>query len=77
LEGVDRLYAKIAGRPVGALLANAGRGLGRAFLDQDFDDARFVIDTNITGTVYLIQKVGRDTAITLWISLPVRCAARA
>ena len=43
----------------GALLANAGRGLGKAFLDQHFDDARFVIDTNITGTVYLIQKVGR------------------
>src|SRR3954470_18654675 len=34
LEGVDGLYARIAGRPVAALLANAGRGLGRAFLDQ-------------------------------------------
>jgi len=60
LEGVDALYAKIGGRPVGALLANAGRGLGKAFLDQDFNDVRYVIDTNITGTVYLIQKVGRD-----------------
>ena len=43
-----------------ALLANAGHGLGRAFLDQDFDDIRHVIDTNITGTVYLIQLVGRS-----------------
>src|SRR3954468_11770129 len=59
-EGVDQLYEKIGGRPVAALLANAGRGLGHAFLDQDFKDARYVIDTNVTGTVYLIQKVGRD-----------------
>src|SRR3954451_14927416 len=60
IEGVDELYEKIGGRPVTALLANAGRGLGHAFLDQDFKDARYVIDTNVTGTVYLIHKVGRD-----------------
>ncbi|MFL6212659.1 MAG: SDR family NAD(P)-dependent oxidoreductase [Blastocatellia bacterium] len=60
LEGNDKLYAAISGRPVDALLANAGHGLGRAFLDQDFDEVRHVIDTNITGTIYLIQKVGRD-----------------
>jgi len=60
IEGVDALYAATRGRPVDALLANAGRGLGHAFLDQDFDDLRRVIDTNITGTVRLIQKVGRD-----------------
>ncbi|MGQ9371435.1 SDR family NAD(P)-dependent oxidoreductase, partial [Azospirillum sp. A39] len=60
LEGVDTLYAALAGRPVDALLANAGRGLGHAFLDQEFADARRVIDTNVTGTVYLIQRIGRD-----------------
>lgn len=60
LEGVDKLYVAIGGRPVSALLANAGRGLGRAFLDQDFGDIRHVIDTNVTGTLYLIHKVGRD-----------------
>jgi short-subunit dehydrogenase len=60
LEGVDKLYAAVRGRPVDALLANAGHGLGKAFLDQDFSDVRHVIDTNITGTIYLIQKVGRD-----------------
>jgi short-subunit dehydrogenase len=60
VEGVDELYDAIGGRPVDALLANAGHGLGRAFLDQEFEEARHVIDTNITGTVYLIQKVGRD-----------------
>ena len=59
LEGVDELLDAIDGRPVDALLANAGRGLGKGFLDQDFDDIRHVIDTNITGTVYLIYEVGR------------------
>ncbi|MDQ3249139.1 MAG: SDR family NAD(P)-dependent oxidoreductase [Chloroflexota bacterium] len=60
LEGVDKLYAAIQGRPVDALLANAGHGLGKAFLDQDFHDIRHVIDTNITGTVYLLHKVVGD-----------------
>ena len=60
IGGVDRLYSNIGGRPVAALLANAGRGLGKAFLDQDFDDIRPVIDTNVTGTVYLVHKIGRD-----------------
>jgi uncharacterized protein len=62
LEGVDQLYnaARELGRPVEILIANAGRGLGHAFLDQDFDEARRVVDTNIVGTIYLVQKVGRD-----------------
>ena len=59
-EGVDKFYQAANGRPVDALLANAGHGLGGAFLDQDFEDVRHVIDTNITGTVYLIHKVARD-----------------
>jgi short-subunit dehydrogenase len=59
-NGVDKLYAAIEGQEVDALLANAGHGLGKGFLDQNFDDVRHVIDTNITGTLYLIQKVGRD-----------------
>jgi uncharacterized protein len=59
-DGVDALYDAAKGRPVDALLANAGRGLGKGFLDQDFREARHVVDTNITGTIYLIQKVGRD-----------------
>jgi short-subunit dehydrogenase len=60
VEGVDRLYDKIDGHEVEVLIANAGHGLGRGFLDQDFDEARHVVDTNITGTIYLIHKVGRD-----------------
>src|SRR4051812_1602333 len=60
MEGVERLYAAANGRAVDALLANAGRSLGGAFLDQSFDELRHVIDTNITGEIYLAQKVGRD-----------------
>jgi uncharacterized protein len=59
-EGVDALYSAARGRPIAALLANAGRGLGRAFLEQDFEEVRDVIDTNVTGTLYLIQKVARE-----------------
>src|SRR5678816_3252983 len=59
-EGVDKLYDAARGRQVDALLANAGHGLGGGFLDQDFDEVRHVIETNITGTIYLIQKVGKD-----------------
>lgn len=59
-DGVDSLLTKLAGRPVAALVANAGHGLGKGFLDQEFEDARHVIDTNITGTVYLIHQIGRE-----------------
>lgn len=58
--GVERLYQAIADRPVEALLANAGRGLGKSFLDQSWEDIQQVIDTNVTGTLALIHRVGRD-----------------
>jgi len=60
LEGVDQLLTRTNGRPVDALLANAGHGLGQGFIDQDFSEVRHVIDTNITGTIYLIQKVAQQ-----------------
>lgn len=60
MDGVNKVLAAVSGRPVAALIANAGRGLGRAFLDQDWNDIRHVIDTNVTGTVYLIQKIGQQ-----------------
>ena len=58
-DGVEALVAAIGNRPVDALLANAGRGLGNSFLDQDFEQARRVIETNVTGTAALVQQVGR------------------
>lgn len=56
-EGVDQLLARAGGRPVDLLCANAGHGLGHAFLEQDPSAWRHVIDTNVTGTLYLLQKV--------------------
>jgi short-subunit dehydrogenase len=58
--GVDALYQALDGRHVELLLANAGHGLGHGFLDQDFDEVEHVIDTNITGTIYLIQRIARQ-----------------
>jgi short-subunit dehydrogenase len=58
-EGNDRLLAAIGERRVDVLAANAGRGLGHAFIDQDPADWRRVIDTNVIGTTYLLQKVAR------------------
>jgi short-subunit dehydrogenase len=57
IEGVDQLLAATDGRQVDLLCANAGHGLGHAFLDQAVADWRHVVDTNITGTAYLLQKV--------------------
>jgi uncharacterized protein len=59
-EGVDKMLALANDRPIDAVLANAGRGLGKAFLDQEFEEIALVIETNVTGTVYLLHKVGRE-----------------
>ena len=60
LDGVNDLYVALRGRDVDVLIANAGHGLGKAFLDQDFLEAKHVVDTNIVGTIYLIHKVVND-----------------
>ncbi|MCE3272127.1 MAG: dehydrogenase/reductase oxidoreductase protein-like protein [Ramlibacter sp.] len=58
-DGVQQLINCIDGRAVDALMANAGHGLGGSFLQQDFKAVLHVINTNITGTVHLIQQVAR------------------
>jgi short-subunit dehydrogenase len=58
-EGVDRLVQLIGGRPVDLLLANAGHGLGHAFLDEAVEDWMHVLNTNAMGTLYLVHQVGR------------------
>lgn len=60
IEGVDKLLAAANGRRIDVLCANAGRGLGHGFLDQKVADWRHVVDTNITGTAYLLQRVLPD-----------------
>lgn len=56
-HGVKQLLDQVRGRPIDVLIANAGHGLGHGFLDQAPEEWRHVIDTNITGTLLLIQPV--------------------
>lgn len=67
-QGVDALFAKAQeiGRPIDALFANAGRGLGKAFLDQEPADIQRVIDTNVSGTVYLLHRFVGDMRRQGW-----------
>ncbi|MDV3456857.1 SDR family NAD(P)-dependent oxidoreductase [Sphingomonas sp. HF-S4] len=57
IDGVDTLLAAARGRTVDVLMANAGIGTGGPFLEQAVASWRHSIDTNVTGTVYLLQKV--------------------
>jgi short-subunit dehydrogenase len=67
-QGIDALYAKAQeiGRPIDALFANAGRGLGQAFLDQNPAEVQRVIDTNVSGTVYLLHRFVNDMRRQGW-----------
>jgi len=58
-EGVDKLCKALGARQVDALMANAGHGLAGSFIEQDIERIQHVINTNITGTIYLIQQVAR------------------
>ena len=60
IEGVDKLLAAAGERRIDVLCANAGTSKGGAFLEQDVAIWRHAVDTNITGTLYLVQKVLRD-----------------
>src|SRR3546814_12400564 len=59
-EGVQQVWSAVRDRPVDALLANAGRGLGHGFLDQDLDKDRQVVNLKLIGTISLNHKVGRQ-----------------
>lgn len=61
-DGVDTLLAAVGSRSIDVLCANAGHGLGKGFLDQDPVEWRHVIDTNIVGTLYLVQKAVKRMA---------------
>lgn len=59
-DGVRQLCGHVdsLSRPLALLMANAGAGLGRGFLDEDLDRALHVVDTNISGTIILVHHVG-------------------
>jgi short-subunit dehydrogenase len=56
-DGVDRVVQVVGDRPVDALMANAGHGLSGDFLDQRPEDWMHVINTNVTGALYLVQRL--------------------
>ena len=58
-NGVDQLLSFIGNREVDVLVANAGHGLGHGWLEQSTRDWMHVINTNITGTLLLIQPILR------------------
>jgi short-subunit dehydrogenase len=58
-QGVRQLLDVVGERPVDVLVANAGHGLGGAFLDQSPQEWRHVVDTNVTGTLLLIQPLAK------------------
>ena len=58
-QGVKELLTRIGERPVDVLVANAGHGLGHGFLDQAPTEWMHVINTNISGTLLLIQPIVR------------------
>lgn len=63
-DGVHALRAAIeaAGRPVDALAANAGFGLGGRFTETDLDTEINMIELNVVGTVHLVKHVARGMA---------------
>jgi short-subunit dehydrogenase len=58
-QGVEQLMHAVGDRRIDVLIANAGHGLGGGFLDQEFGAVLHVINTNITGTIHLVQLAAR------------------
>lgn len=56
-DGIARVWEAVKDRQVDYLLANAGRGLGHAFIEQEWDRIEEVIALNVTGTTSLLHKV--------------------
>ena len=56
-QGVKQLLNAVSNRPVDVLVANAGRGHGGAFVEQNPGCWKHTINTNVTGTLMLIQPV--------------------
>ena len=61
-QGVRQLLDRLGQRPIDVLVANAGHGLGGAFVDQQPQEWQHVVNTNITGTLLLVQPIARMMA---------------
>lgn len=58
-EGIDALFDVIGDRKVDYMMANAGRGLGGAFLDQSEAEINEVVRVNVIGTTDLLHRTVR------------------
>ncbi|MBD2091139.1 SDR family NAD(P)-dependent oxidoreductase [Microcoleus sp. FACHB-1515] len=61
-DGVEKLYSQIqaTGRPVEAIVINAGVGVGGAFIETDLQKELNLIELNIASTVHLAKRVVKD-----------------
>lgn len=59
-SGLDAVSAALRSRKVDLLIANAGHGWDKAFLDQDFDDIRHMLDAHVTGMLALVHRIAND-----------------
>ncbi len=59
-HGVAALWERVAQRRIDYFVADAGRGLGDAFLDQNWDEVEAVIHLNVTGTTALLHRAIRQ-----------------
>ncbi|MBP3191864.1 SDR family oxidoreductase [Natronogracilivirga saccharolytica] len=61
-EIIDALFDKAEehfGRQADVIVANAGRGLGGSVKDADLSQFQDVLNINVTGTLFLIQKAAK------------------
>lgn len=59
-EARQRLWETLSRRRIDYLMANAGKALGQAFHEQDFDRIERLIELNVWQTTWLVQKVARQ-----------------
>lgn len=58
-HGVDEFWQSIEGRDIDLFMANAGRALGQAFHEQEWDEIKRRIDLDMIQTTSMLHKVGR------------------
>ncbi|CAM3289543.1 SDR family oxidoreductase [Paracoccus nototheniae] len=60
--GRDMVMQALGGRVPAICAANAGRGLGNAFVDQSPKDILGLLDINVIGTTMLVHRIAGDMA---------------
>lgn len=74
---LDRLFAcalETFGQEADLVVANAGRGLGGSVKDVDLSEFKELLDINVTGTAYLIQKAAKRMVETQKTAFPESAA---